>query len=127
VGGSIQIGDPITTPNWRGSFGIQYRAELGSNGSITPRFDMSYVDKQNIGRLTATSPVDYNPPYALGNARLTWRNQKQDLAISFEVQNLFNKYYLLPLRFTAVYASAGTGYSTVGRPREVALSIQKHF
>ncbi|QGP80980.1 TonB-dependent receptor [Sphingobium sp. CAP-1] len=127
VGGGIKIGDPITTPNWRGSMGIQYKAELGASGSITPRFDMNYIGKQSIGRLNATVPLDYNPDYVLANARLTWRNADNDLSISFEVQNLFDKYYLLPLRFTALYATAGTGYSTVGRPREWAVSVRKSF
>jgi iron complex outermembrane receptor protein len=43
------------------------------------------------------------------------------------VQNLFDKYYYLPLRFQALYASAGTVYSNVGRPREWALSVAKKF
>ncbi|WP_395397304.1 TonB-dependent receptor [Novosphingobium sp. BL-8A] len=127
VGNSINIGDPITTPNWRGSFGIQYKADLGKNGSITPRFDLAYTGKQSLGRLPGSSTLDYNPARAIGNARLTWRNEGEDLSISFEVQNLFDKYYLLPIRFAALYASAGTTYSNVGRPREWAVSVQKKF
>jgi len=127
VGGGIQIGDPITTPNWRASGGIQYKADLGNSGSLTPRLDFAYTGKQSIGRLNYTSPLEYNPSYVLANARVTWRNADEDLSISLEVQNLFDKYYLLPLRFTAVYASAGTGYSTVGRPREWAVSVKKSF
>ncbi|MBN9144960.1 MULTISPECIES: TonB-dependent receptor [unclassified Novosphingobium] len=125
---SIKLSDPITSPNWRGSAGIQYTADLGgSNGTLTPRFDLVYTGKQQIGRLTVTSPLDYNPAFALANARLTWKNPKQDLAISFEVSNLFDKYYYLPLRFQALYASAGTVYSNVGRPREWAISVRKSF
>ncbi|MCJ2181813.1 TonB-dependent receptor [Novosphingobium sp. 1949] len=127
VGGSIKVGDPITTPNWRWSMGVQYRADLGNSGSLTPRLDLNGLSKQSQGRLTLTSPLDYIPAYMLANARLTWKNANEDLAISFEVQNLFDKYYLLPLRFTAVYGAAGTGYSTVGRPREWAVSINKKF
>jgi len=124
---SINLNDPITTPRWRGSFGIQYKADLGNNGSITPRFDLAYTSKQSLGRLTITQPLDYNPGFVLGNARLTWRNSADDLAVSFEVQNLFDKYYTLPLRFSALYASAGTVYSTVGRPREWAVTVRKSF
>jgi iron complex outermembrane receptor protein len=43
------------------------------------------------------------------------------------VSNLFDKYYYLPLRFQALYASAGTVYSNVGRPREWAISVRKSF
>ena len=124
---SIDLDDPIVTPHWRGSFGIQYRAEIGNAGSITPRFDLAYTGKQSLGRLTITDPLDYNSAYVLGNARITWQNQDQDLSVSFEVQNLFNKYYTLPLRFAALYASAGTVYSTVGRPREWAVTVRKTF
>ncbi|NOW47192.1 iron complex outermembrane receptor protein [Novosphingobium sp. SG751A] len=125
---SIKLTDPITSPNWRGSFGIQYKADLGgSNGTLTPRFDLAYTGKQQIGRLTVTGPLEYNPVIAIANARVTWKNPKQDLAISFEVSNLFDKYYYLPLRFQALYASAGTVYSNVGRPREWAISVRKSF
>ena len=124
---SIKLADPITTPNWRGSFGIQYKADMGKNGSLTPRLDYAYTGKQTMGRLTVTGPLDYNPAFGITNARLTWKNEKQDLAISLEVQNLFDKYYYLPLRFQALYASAGTVYSNVGRPREWALSVRKSF
>ncbi|MCW1985862.1 UNVERIFIED_ORG: iron complex outermembrane receptor protein [Sphingomonas sp. R1F5B] len=127
VGQSIQLQDPIVTPHWRGSLGIQYRIPVEGHGSLTPRFDLAYTGKQNIGRLTPTSALDYNPAFALGNARLTWRNEKEDLTVAFEVQNVFNKYYYLPIRFSALYASAGTVYSNVGRPREWALSVAKKF
>lgn len=128
--GALRVEDPITTPAWRGSLGIQYRADLGTSGSITPRFDLSYVGKQTIGRLInggVFGPLDYNPSITLGNARLTWRNEDEDLSISLEVQNLFDKYYYLPIRFAAVYSFVGTSYSNVGRPREWAVSVRKTF
>ncbi|MBA4354173.1 MAG: TonB-dependent receptor [Novosphingobium sp.] len=128
--GALRVEDPITTPAWRASLGIQYKADLGTSGSITPRFDLSYVGKQTIGRLInggVFGPLEYNPSITLGNARLTWKNEEEDLAISFEVQNLFDKYYYLPLRFAAVYSFVGTAYSNVGRPREWAVSVRKSF
>lgn len=128
--GALRIDDPITTPAWRASLGIQYKADLGTAGSITPRFDLSYTGKQTIGRLINAgvfSPLQYNPSITLGNARVTWRNEDEDLAVSLEVQNLFNKYYFLPLRFAAVYSFVGTAYSNVGRPREWGISVRKTF
>ncbi|WP_338466674.1 TonB-dependent receptor [Novosphingobium sp. ZN18A2] len=128
VGQSIQMSDPIVSPSWRGSFGIQYKAYLGGNaGSITPRFDLAYTGKQSLGRLTPFSSLDFNPAYAIGNARITWKNEDEDLSVSFEVQNLFDHYYLLPIRFAALYAFAGTTYSNVGKPREFAISVRKEF
>jgi iron complex outermembrane receptor protein len=123
----IRLADPIVTPNWKWSLGAQYRADLGGSGSITPRFDLAYLGKQSLGRLSVTGPLEYNPAYVLGNARLTWQNVDRDLSISLEVQNVFDKYYTLPLRFAAVYAFTGTAYSTVGRPREWAVSVRKTF
>jgi iron complex outermembrane receptor protein len=124
---SIRLNDPITTPNWRGSFGIQYSADLGASGTITPRFDLAYTGKQSVGRLVIAQPLDFNPAYAIANARLTWKNEPGDIAVSLEVQNLFDKYYYLPLRFAAVYQNTGTAYSTVGRPREWAVTVRKTF
>ncbi|MFV0645068.1 MAG: TonB-dependent receptor [Sphingomonadaceae bacterium] len=124
---TIKLDDPITTPNWRWSFGIQYKADLGNIGSVTPRFDMSYTGKQSIGRLTPAAPLDYNPSITLANTRVTWKNPDEDISVSFEISNLFNNYYHLPLRFMALYNSAGTVYSTMGRPREWALSVRKTF
>ncbi len=126
VGNAILITDPIVSPNWKYSFGIQYKADLGNAGSITPRFDLAYTGKASAGRTTGGGPIDYYPSYALGNARLTWRNENEDLSIAFEVQNLFDKYYT-PFRFAAVQAFSGTIYSQVGRPREWAVTVKKEF
>lgn len=126
VGNAILLSDPIVTPKWKYSFGIQYRADLGSAGSLTPRFDFAHTGKTSAGRIAAGLPIEYFNAYDIGNARLTWRNEAEDLSISMEVQNVFNEYYT-PFRFAAVYAFTGTAYSQVGRPREWAVTVQKRF
>ncbi len=126
VGNAILLTDPIVSPKWKWSLGMQYKADMGSNGSITPRFDMSNTGKTSAGRIAAGGPIEYFPSYTLANARLTWRNEDEDLSVSFEVQNLFDKYYT-PFRFAAVYAFSGTIYSQVGRPREWAITVKKDF
>ncbi|MFM5913228.1 MAG: TonB-dependent receptor [Chakrabartia godavariana] len=126
VGNAILLTDPIVSPKWKYSFGIQYKADLGTSGSITPRFDMAYTGKASAGRVRAGGPIDYYNSYTLANARLTWRNADEDLSVAFEVQNLFDKYYT-PFRFAAVNAFSGTIYSQVGRPREWAVSVRKTF
>ncbi len=126
VGNAILLSDPIVTPKWKASAGIQYKAELGESGSITPRFDISHTGKTSAGRVAAGGPIEFFDSYTLANARLTWRNADEDLSIAFEVQNLFDKYYT-PYRFAAVYAFSGTIYSQVGRPREWAVSVKKTF
>jgi iron complex outermembrane recepter protein len=126
VGNAILLSDPIVSPNWKWSAGVQYKADLGDAGSVTPRFDISYTGKSSAGRVAAGGPIDYYSAVTLANARLTWKNSEEDLSVSFEVQNLFNTYYN-PFRFAAVYGFSGTIYSQVGRPREWALSIKKDF
>ena len=126
VGNAILKSDPIVSPKWKWSFGIQYRADLGDSGSITPRFDATYTGKTSAGRIAAGGPIDFFPSVTLANARVTWRNAEEDLAISVEGQNIFNKYYT-PFRFAAVYAFSGTIYSQVGRPREWAVTVRKTF
>lgn len=126
VGNAILLTDPIVSPNWKLSGGIQYKAELGNAGSITPRFDVSYTGKSSLGRIAGGAPIDYAPSVTLANARITWKNEKEDLSIAFEVQNLFDKYYN-PYRFAAVYAFTGTIYSQVGKPREWAVTVKKEF
>ena len=126
VGNAYLLNDPIVTPEWKWSVGVQYRADLGKSGSLTPRFDANYTGKNNAGRLVGGGPIDYYPSYTLANARLTWRNAGEDLSISAEVQNLFDKYYN-PYRFAAVYSFTGTIYSQVGKPREWAITVQKKF
>ncbi|MCP5395411.1 MAG: TonB-dependent receptor [Sphingomonadaceae bacterium] len=126
VGNAILASDPLTTPNWKWSFGIQYKADLGDAGSITPRFDVAYTGKTSAGRIAAGLPIEYFDSYTLGNARLTWRNADEDLAVSVEVKNLFDEYYT-PFRFASVYGFSGTAYSQVGRPREWALTVRKDF
>lgn len=126
VGNAYLLSDPIVSPNWKWSAGVQYRAELGNAGSLTPRFDMNYTGKTSVGRIAAGGPIDYAASVTLANARITWKNQKEDLSIAFEVQNLFDKYYT-PFRFAAVYAFSGTIYSQVGKPREWAVTVKKEF
>ena len=126
VGNAILMSDPIVTPKWKASAGIQYKVEMGESGSLTPRFDIAHTGKTSAGRVSAGGPIEYFDSYTLANARLTWRNKDEDLSISVEVQNLFDKYYT-PYRFAAVYAFSGTIYSQVGRPREWAVSVKKTF
>jgi iron complex outermembrane receptor protein len=126
LGSNYVATDPATfSPKWQASGGIQYKAQLGGrNGSLTPRVDFTYNDEQFSGR--ALGYAYYLPRYALANAHLTWRNAKEDLEITGDVSNLFDKYYYNAI-FSAVYSFAGTAYQQVGRPREWTISIKKRF
>lgn len=121
-----QFGDYAPfTPKWKWSIGAQYEIELGDGaGSLTPRLDASYQSK--IYTVSANRSSNRIDAYALANARLTWRNAGQDLDVSLEVTNLFDKYYLLTLYDQTV---GGQGYASgqPGRPREWAVSVKKKF
>jgi iron complex outermembrane receptor protein len=105
LGTSININDRASSaPQWKWSAGIQYKADLGANGSLTPRFDVSHSGSRFGGR--AFDGSFFLPSYTLANARLTWRNSGEDLDISLEATNLFKEYYFTA-RFDAVGAFTG--------------------
>ncbi len=122
---------PRGVAEWQWSFGVQYEADLGSSGSITPRFDLAY---QGDMTSSATFPAAGTPSgefgliegYTLANARLTWRNFDKDLSIALGVTNLFDKYYYVN-KFDLTGAGAGFITGAVGRPREWSLTAKKSF
>jgi iron complex outermembrane receptor protein len=123
-----RLADPAQ--GWQWNFGIQYEADLGGSGSLTPRFD---VNRQNRlpGNVLRAAPGSASaifgqvPGYTIANARLTWKNADEDLDISAEVTNLFDKYYF-PSKFD-LSGLAGSVLGTPGRPREWALTVKKKF
>jgi iron complex outermembrane recepter protein len=126
VGNAILLTDPLTSPKWKWSIGAQYKIDLGNSGSFTPRVDANYTGKTTAGRTVGGGPIEYFPSVTLANLRMTWQNADEDLSISFEGSNLFDKYYH-PFRFAAVFAFSGTIYSQVGKPREWAFTVKKKF
>src|SRR5690606_24566915 len=92
-----QFGDyPAFTPRWKWSVGVQYEVPLGSGaGSITPRFDAAYQGAIHANPINRESNLIED--YILANARLTWRNEDEDLEVGLEVTNLFDEYYYLTI------------------------------
>jgi iron complex outermembrane receptor protein len=121
---------PRGVGNWQWSIGAQYAFDMGGNGSITPRVDVSYSGELNS---SATVPAAGSPSalfgtiesYTLTNARLTWRNADENLSIALAVSNLFDKYYQ-PNKFDQVGPS-GFITAAVGRPREWSITVKKDF
>ncbi len=130
----VKANDPPGVPKWKANLGVQYKAELGSAGSITPRLDVAYQSKQYTGPSlvttgtppTTTRVLNFIPSFTTLNARLTWRNADEDLAISLEVTNITDKYYFLS-RFNLLGAGAGFDKALPAAPREWALSVRKNF
>ena len=122
------ITDPGTAPPWKATFGAQYRVDLGTAGSLTPRMDVFYQDDQFTGPLTLNDvrTLNFLPSFTTVNARLTWQNEDRDLQVALEVTNLTDEYYLLS---SFDLRGAGTGYRKVlpARPREWAVTVKKSF
>jgi iron complex outermembrane receptor protein len=128
---SLLAAPPRNVSKAQWSIGLQYEADLGSAGSITPRFDAAYQGAI-VGNPTVSpkgSPSDLfatAPAFTVANARLTWRNAERDLDVSFEVTNIFDKYYFLS-KFDLTGPGAGTIAGVPGRPREWAVTVKKKF
>jgi iron complex outermembrane recepter protein len=123
------LADPSDGFRW--AFGVQYEADLGGSGKLIPRLDVSHQYALTGNALTPapTSPsarFGQVPGYTLANARLTWRNADEDLDISLEVTNLFDKYYFIN-KFDLTGAGAGAISGQPGRPREWGITVKKKF
>jgi len=114
------------------SLGAQYLIPLGAGyGTITPRIDVSYSSEMaaNNSRPAPGSPGDLYgriPSYTLTNARLTWRSEDENWAVSLAVTNLFDEYYFLQT-FDLTQAGSGIITGNPARPREWALSVRRSF
>jgi iron complex outermembrane receptor protein len=120
-----QFGDTAPyTPKWKWSVGVQYEADLGDVGSLTPRLDAAF--QGDVYTNPANRSSNRIDDYTVVNGRLTWRNSDKDLEISAEVTNIFDKYYYLTIN-DQTPGSQGYAQAQPGRPREWALSIKKKF
>ncbi|QNA84203.1 TonB-dependent receptor [Sphingomonas sp. So64.6b] len=126
--GGVVADDPSGAPKWKFNAGAQYKIDLGETGSLTPRFDLNYQDKQYTGPtvIAGTRIRNFIPAYALLNARLTWQNADKDLEVSLEGTNITDKYYMLTI-FDLRATGAGFRKGRPGTPREWALSVKKKF
>jgi iron complex outermembrane receptor protein len=127
-----QLSDtPIGVMKEQGHLGAQYQIPLGGNGSLTPRFDVTYLGPL-AGANTAPAPGSASAiygqigGYTLLNARLTWRNAKGDLETTLEGLNLTNHYYFYS-KFDLTGAGAGTITGSPGRPLQWGLTMKKTF
>ncbi len=114
-------------PQLKAAIGGQYKFELGHNaGSITPRIDFSWVDRQQA--IAINNPNTWIPSYGLMNGRVSWNNEAGDITIAFEGTNLLNHYYAITQNYS--YPPVGNyNFSTIdpGPPRMAAISMRKSF
>ena len=109
-------------PKWQGAMGLQYAIPLGNAGALTPRLDLRYQSR--IFTDWTNNPIAEQPAYAIANARITWRNDAEDLSVSLAVTNLFDKFYYVN-KFIQAGSYIFTGQP--GRPREWAVTVRKDF
>jgi iron complex outermembrane receptor protein len=102
------------------SVGAQYRIDLGSTGTLTPRVDVFYTPGY-CGDFACT-PIAKVDNYTLANARLTYETEDSDWSVALEVTNLFDKLYYLNKFTNTWYASAQPGM-----PREWAVTVRRKF
>ena len=106
------------------SASVQYAADLGNNGTLTPRVDFSY---QSSFYYQAINNPAYNliDGRALVNARLTYDSPDKAWQLSAGVANLFNKYYLIGA--SENIANFGLSSVIVGPPRTWSVSARFNF
>lgn len=129
--GGVEADDPpLNTPKLKASIGMQYEVSLGDAGSITPRLDVEHTGKIFYGtdRFSVAGERQrlFLPSVTLANARLTWKNADADLTVSLEARNLFNKYHYVTI-FDLRNSGTGSAKAVVSPPREIALTVRKHF
>jgi len=121
-GVSLDMRGPYT-PEWQYSVGVQYEADLGGAGTLTPRLDLSHSD--GFYTQSVNDPLGYTPARTLLNARLTWRSEDSGLSISGEVTNLTNELY-----YNVVFDNRGSNQTVTGfpgAPRGWAVTVKKVF
>ncbi len=111
-------------PKWKWSVGAQYEFPVGEIGTLTPRVDVSYQDSVYSNALNG--PLNRIPAYTVGNARLTYRNNKGDWEAAVEVTNFTNKLYYITT-FDLTGAGGGSVAGQPAMPREWSVSLRKNF
>jgi len=96
---------------------MQYKIDLGSSGSITPRVDVNHQAETFTGfdGTGANRLAQFLPAFTMANARLTWRNDDQDLSIALEVTNLTDQNY-----FYSVFDQRNNNGGRIGPARPAA-------
>jgi iron complex outermembrane receptor protein len=102
----------VFSPEWSFNLGVQYRFDLGSAGSLTPRADLNWVDDMKLrpfGR-----PADIQPSAEHLDLHLAWRSSDEKLVVDAFVENATDK----AVRIATLYSGLTGGFqSTYGAPR----------
>lgn len=108
---------------WNASAGIQYVADLGGSGTLTPRLDWTY--QSSFYYNPVNNPLNLIPGRSLFNARLTYQTADKNWQLSAAVTNLADKFFYVASSENA--ANFGLATNVVGRPREWSISARRSF
>jgi iron complex outermembrane receptor protein len=106
--------------DWKWSIGTQYKFDMGSTGSITPRVDVTNTPGYCGSFLCESNGVV--DTYVLVNAHLTYKTEDEDWSVSLEAQNLLDKQYYVNKFYNVWYTSAQPGL-----PQQIALTVRRSF
>jgi len=113
------------TPEWQGHLGMSYAFHVGSNWSLTPRFDLSYTDAQFFD--AGNSPeIAQDEAVTLLSASLALASEDDKWRFVLSGNNLTDELY--PVAGTSSLTTA-SGYAEIiyARPPTVSLSVTRNF
>jgi iron complex outermembrane receptor protein len=121
-GGPTLESEAPGTPEWKLTAGTQYTFDLGTAGSLTPRFDIYYQSR--VFNEYTNNPIAAQEGYALANGRLTYTSPEEDWTAALAVTNIFDKFY-----YVNKFIQSGTYIFTgqPSRPREWAVTVTRRF
>ena len=110
------------TPKFNYAVGLQHDSEL-SAGTLSFRFDGSYQgDLYTTSENTSWSKI---PGRFLANGQVSFTTEDKAWRATFEVKNLFNKYYFQSV--SDVTTSLGVVTGVPAMPRTWMLSVKRNF
>ncbi len=127
VAGNPGYGDePVFTPRYNASLGMQYAIAVGDRGVLTPRLDASYRGFEYGDVINSPTSLANLPALTLLNARVTWSDPIPHWTMTFFVTNLGDKqYYINTFNLTAF--GEGTIVGQPGMPREYGVTLERRF
>ena len=103
-------------------FGVGNRRPDGPPGTIGVTAQIIHADGLGLIAELAFGRNARIEPHTLANARLTYQTPDRAWSIALEATNLFDKFYYLNKFVNAFYVDGQPG-----KPREVALTVNRRF
>ncbi|HVS76401.1 MAG TPA: hypothetical protein VHE11_05665, partial [Steroidobacteraceae bacterium] len=118
--------EPVFTPHWNASLGVQYAVNLGGRGVLTPRLDASYRGSEFGDVINTPGSLANLPALSLFNARVTWSDPVPNWTAALFITNLADKHYYINT-FNLTAFGEGTIVGQPGAPREYGITLERRF